>query len=91
MAGDIQTVLEEARALDLFKPHGAFEVHCSNCHARLNSAGDCASCGLIGQSQSAIEQRARTDPAAIERLLTAAIEKRKGHTPARRGAKSQER
>lgn len=91
MAAEVKAAIEEAKSLDLFKPHGAFEVHCSNCHARLNSAGDCASCGLIGQSEAAIEQRAQTNPDAVVRLLSTAIGKRRSYVPARKGAKSQER
>ncbi|TMG53132.1 MAG: hypothetical protein E6H84_12705 [Chloroflexi bacterium] len=44
---DPRTLIAEAQALGLFQPHGAFEVHCSHCHARLDSRGDCATCGLI--------------------------------------------
>jgi hypothetical protein len=91
MSADINTALEEAKSLDLFQPHGAFEVHCSYCHARLNSAGDCASCGLIGQSQSTMEQRAKGNPETVLRLLTASIAKRRSHAPLKKGAKSQER
>jgi len=79
---DPRTLIAEAQALGLFQPHGAFEVHCSHCHARLDSRGDCATCVLIGQ----------TDPDGTSNLLRAAIEKRKNFKPvgAREG-KSPER
>jgi predicted amidophosphoribosyltransferase len=73
-------LLREAATLGLFRPHGASEVHCANCHARLNPRGDCDTCGLIGRSVADQEQRARTDPAALERLR-AAIAKRRVWRP----------
>jgi len=39
---DAQTLLDEARTLGLFRPQAPFEVHCPNCHARLDGRGDCA-------------------------------------------------
>ena len=81
MAADIQVLIAEAEALGLFKPHGAFEVHCSNCHTRLNGQGDCASCGLIGRPAADLESRARIDPGSTEALLRIAIEKRKAYKP----------
>ena len=78
------TTLEEARALGLFKPHGAFEVHCAHCHARLDGNGDCATCGLIGRPAAELERRAATDPDRVAKLLTTAIAKRRAYTPAAR-------
>jgi hypothetical protein len=88
---DVQTLVAEARSLGLFKPHGAFEVHCSNCHARLDARGDCATCGLIGRPASELERRAQTDPEGVSQLLQAAIEKRKSFKPVGAREKSQER
>jgi hypothetical protein len=78
---DPGTLIAEAQALGLFQPHGAFEVHCSHCHARLDSRGDCATCGLIGRPASELERRAQTDPEGTSKLLRAAIEKRKNFKP----------
>ena len=83
MASEIQALIAEAESLKLFTPHGAFEVHCSNCHTRLNGQGDCGNCGLIGRPASDLEARARVDPAGTEALLRTAIEKRKGYKPVR--------
>lgn len=79
---DLQTLIAEANALDLFRPHGAFEVHCGHCEARLNALGDCASCGLIGRPAAQLEKRAQTDPRAVNKLLAGAIEKRRAFKPA---------
>ena len=87
---DAQTLLVEARGLGLFQPHAPFEVHCANCHARLDGRGDCATCGLIGRSEDEIAKRAQVDPAATAKLLSSAIERRKAYRPAGR-EKSQER
>ena len=46
---EIGALIAEAKGLELFRPHGAFEVHCAHCHARLDGNGDCATCGLIGR------------------------------------------
>jgi hypothetical protein len=92
MVVDPRVLIAEAQALGLFQPHGAFEVHCSHCHARLDSRGDCATCGLIGRPASELERRAETDPDGTSKLLRAAIEKRKNFKPVgARGEKSQER
>ena len=85
MAGSTAIVLDEAKALDLFRPHGAFEVHCAHCHARLDGNGDCATCGLIGRPALELERRAATDPERVEKLLTAAIAKRRAYAPAGKG------
>ena len=82
MAGSTANLVDEAKALDLFRPHGAFEVHCAHCHARLDGNGDCATCGLIGRPALELERRAATDPERVEKLLTAAIAKRRAYTPA---------
>ena len=78
---DLQTLIADATALDLFRPHGAFEVHCGHCHARLDGLGDCATCGLIGRRAAELEKRARTDPDAVKALLASAIAKRQAFKP----------
>ncbi len=88
---DTKALFAEAEGLGLFKPHGAFEVHCSYCHARLDSRGDCATCGLIGRPASELERRAQSDPGGTGKLLRAAIEKRKSFKPVGAKEKSQER
>jgi hypothetical protein len=87
---DAQGLITEARTMGLFKPHAAFEVHCANCHGRLDGKGDCATCGLIGRAESEIAKRAQVDPAGTTKLLSGAIAKRKAYRPAGR-EKSQER
>jgi hypothetical protein len=92
MVTDPRQLMAEAQGLGLFQPHGAFEVHCSHCHARLDGRGDCATCGLIGRPAAELERRAETDPEGVGKLLSAAIDKRKSFKPAgARGEKSQER
>ena len=91
MAVDPSTLIAEAQALGLFQPQGAFEVHCSHCHARLDSRGDCQTCGLIGRPAAELERRAETDPEGISKLLRAAIEKRKNFKPAGARGSAQER
>jgi hypothetical protein len=89
---DARELIAEAELLGLFQPHGAFEVHCSHCHARLDGRGDCATCGLIGRPASELERRAQSDPEGVGKLLRTAIEKRKNFKPVgTRGEKSQER
>jgi hypothetical protein len=80
--------MEEARTLGLFKPHAAFEVHCSNCHSRLDPSGDCANCGLIGRQTADIEKRVQTDPATVERLLQTQIAKRRAYRPVKAARES---
>ena len=87
---DAQQLILDARGLGLFKAHAPFEVHCENCHARLDGRGDCATCGLIGRSEDEIAKRAQLDPPATAKLLSTAIERRKAYRPAGR-EKSQER
>ncbi len=70
---DAQTLITEAQELGLFKPQAAFEVHCSNCHGRLDGRGDCPTCGLIGRGPAELERRAQTDPAGVSKLISAAI------------------
>ena len=82
---DVGALIKEAAGLDLFRPHGAFEVHCAHCHARLDGNGDCATCGLIGRPPLELERRAGTDPARVEKLLAGAIAKRRAYTPATKG------
>jgi hypothetical protein len=79
---DVGALIAEAKGLDLFRPHGAFEVHCGHCHARLDGNGDCATCGLIGRPAEELERRATTDPGRVTTLLSGAIAKRRGYTPA---------
>jgi hypothetical protein len=90
MVADAQTLITEAQELGLFKPQAAFEVHCSNCHGRLDGRGDCPTCGLIGRGAGELERRAQSDPAGVSKLLAAAIAKRKSYRPAGR-EKSAER
>lgn len=82
---DPTTLIGQAKALDLFRPHGAFEVHCAHCHARLDGNGDCATCGLIGRPATELERRAATDPERVAKLLEAAIARRRAFTPAAKG------
>jgi hypothetical protein len=82
---DPATLIAQAKALDLFRPHGAFEVHCAHCHARLDGNGDCATCGLIGRPATELERRAATDPERVAKLLEGAIAKRRAYAPATRG------
>ncbi|TME64114.1 MAG: hypothetical protein E6I51_02860 [Chloroflexi bacterium] len=92
MAEDVRALIAEAAALNLFTPQGAFEVHCSYCHARLDARGDCATCGLIGRPASELERRAQTDADGTAKLLRTAIDKRKSFKPVgARGEKAQER
>jgi hypothetical protein len=78
---DVSELMEEARSLELFKPHGAFEVHCANCHTRLDPMGDCPHCGLIGRPEAEVERRSKADPAGAERTLREAIAKRRAYKP----------
>ena len=82
MTSDFDTLVAEAEALGLFKPHTAFEVHCANCHGRLNPRGDCDTCGLIGRSAAEARKRAGVDTATAEKWLGSAIAKRKAYRPA---------
>jgi hypothetical protein len=77
-------LIADAKALELFMPHGAFEVHCVHCHARLDGNGDCATCGLIGRPATELERRAASDPDRVNKLLEGAIAKRRAYTPATR-------
>jgi hypothetical protein len=79
---DIAALITEGKGLDLFRPHGAFEVHCAHCHARLDGNGDCATCGLIGRPAAELERRAASDPDRVAKLLGGAIAKRRAYTPA---------
>lgn len=85
---NVSTLMAEARSLDLFKPHGAFEVHCSNCHTRLGPLGDCPSCGLIGRPEAELERRAASDAAGVEKVLREAIAMRRAHKPLKEGRPS---
>ena len=77
----VDALMDEARGLGLFKAHAAFEVHCSNCHSRLDPAGDCASCGLIGRPEADVAKRSQSDAAAVEKLLRGQIAKRRAYRP----------
>jgi len=81
MASGAAALMDDARTLGLFKPHAAFEVHCSNCHARLDPMGNCASCGLIGRREAEVEKRAQSDAAGVEKMLRDAIAKRRAYKP----------
>ena len=81
---DAQALLAEARTMALFHAQAPFEVHCAHCHARLDGRGDCATCGLIGRSESEFAKRAQIDPSGTAKLLEAAIERRKAYRPAGR-------
>lgn len=81
MAAETVSVIDEAKSLGLFKPQSAFEVHCGNCHSRLDPQGDCATCGLIGRPVEEIEKRMATDPSGTEKLLRGAIAKRRSYKP----------
>ena len=82
--GNVSALITEAKGLDLFRPHGAFEVHCAHCHARLDGNGDCATCGLIGRPAEELERRGETDPDRVAKLLETSIKKRRAYTPAGR-------
>lgn len=81
----IRGLIDEAKQLDLFKPTGAFEVHCSNCHARLDPLGDCPSCGLLGRSAEDVQKRAQLGADKVEKQLSEAIARRKAYKPVGRG------
>ena len=85
MVATVATLIAEAKGLDLFRPHGAFEGHCAHCHARLDGNGDCATCGLIGRPAAELERRATTDPDKVTKLLERAIAKRRAYQPAAKG------
>ena len=89
MAGGFDTLVTEAETLGLFKPHTAFEVHCANCHGRLNPLGDCDTCGLIGRTAADARRRAGSDAAAAERWLGTAIAKRKAYRPSGKAAREE--
>ncbi len=87
---DTQGLMSEARTMGLFRPHAPFEVHCANCAGRLDSQGDCPTCGIIGRGESELAKRAQVDPAGTTKVLEKAIARRKAYRPAGR-EKSQER
>ena len=87
MVDPIQGLMAEARAMELFRPHAAFEVHCSNCHTRLVGAGDCPSCGIIGRPEAEVAKRAASDPAGTEKLLRAQIALRRAFKPVKAGGR----
>ena len=89
MADGLEALVAEAEALGLFKPHTAFEVHCANCHGRLNPRGDCDTCGLIGRSAAETRRRAGSDPTTAEKWLTASIAKRKAYRPSGKAAREE--
>lgn len=87
---DAQALIGEARTMGLFHAQAPFEVHCAHCHARLDGRGDCATCGLVGRSESEVAKRAQIDPSGTAKALATAIERRKAYRPAGR-EKSAER
>lgn len=86
---DVEALIAEAETLGLFRPHTAFEVHCANCHGRLNARGDCDTCGLIGRSAAEARRRASGD-ATAEQWLASAIAKRKAYRPSGKAARAEE-
>ncbi len=87
MSTETSALIGEADTLGLFKPHGAFEVHCSHCHARLNGMGDCDTCGLIGRPSEDLGKRAEIDPEGVNSLLRRSISKRGAFKPSGRSAR----
>ncbi len=87
MADGFDALIAQAETLGLFTPHTAFEVHCANCHGRLNPRGDCDTCGLIGRSATDVRRRAGSDPLPAEQWLAAAIARRKAYRPSGKGAR----
>lgn len=85
MSAQTDALIAEAKSLDLFRPHGAFEVHCANCHARLNAMGDCGTCGLIGRPATDLERRAVSDPEGVEKTVRSAVELRRAYQPVKAG------
>lgn len=81
MVAQTGSVIEEAKALGLFRPQSAFEVHCSSCHSRLDPQGDCRNCGLIGRPVEEIEKRMATDPSGTEKRVREAIARRRSYKP----------
>ena len=90
MTNDVETLIADAETLGLFQPHTAFEVHCANCHGRLNGRGDCDTCGLIGRGAAETRRRAATDPASAAKWLTTAIAKRKAYRPSGKAAREEQ-
>lgn len=85
--GDLQALIGEARAMGLFRAHAPFEVHCGNCHMRLDPQGDCPSCGVIGRAEADVTKRGQTDAAGTEKLLQAQIARRRAYRPGKDGAR----
>ena len=81
MAEQTDALMQQARDLGLFKPHAPFEVHCSECHARLGTSGDCPNCGVIGRSEAEVSARGQKDPAALEKMLQTQIARRRAYRP----------
>jgi hypothetical protein len=84
---EVDALIGEARDLGLFRPHAPFDVHCSNCHMRLDPSGDCPNCGIIGRPEADIATRARTDAAATEKLLRTQIARRRAYKPVKAAAR----
>lgn len=84
---DLQALIAEARTLGLFRAHAPFEVHCGNCHMRLDPQGDCPACGIIGRAEADVAKRAQTDAAGTEKLLQAQIARRRAYRPVKAGAR----
>jgi len=85
--GDLQALIDEARTMGLFRAHAPFEVHCSNCHMRLDPQGDCPSCGVIGRPEADIVKRGASDATSTEKLLRAQIARRRAYRPVKAGAR----
>jgi hypothetical protein len=57
----------EAKGLDLFKPHGAFEVHCEHCHARLDGNGTAGRAASSAGPRRSSSGARRPNPSACRR------------------------
>lgn len=83
------TLLAEAKQLDLLRHIRSIDVHCPTCGTRLHAFGECPGCGLVGSTEETLR---RLDPGMATALLERSIKRRKGWTPEKKaGAKSQER
>ncbi len=85
----LDTLIAEARALDIVRPIRSIDVHCPNCGTRLQAHGECPACGLVGSSEAQLRQ---LEPAVATALLQRSIGRRKAWVPEKKAAaKSQDR
>jgi len=84
----LDTLVAEAKALEILRPIRAIDVHCPNCGTRLQGLGECPDCGLVGRTEA---QLRGMDEKAATALLERSIARRKAWTPAKTRAKSAER